>query len=56
MPIEIRELIIKTEVRTETGAFINSESEQEIYELKQQILNDCKRLISEVKKREKRRR
>lgn len=56
MPIEIRELIIKTEVRTEIGGQFNAQAEQELYELKQQILEDCKRLISEVKTRDKRRR
>ncbi|MEP2935620.1 MAG: DUF5908 family protein [Gilvibacter sp.] len=56
MPIEIRELVIKTEVRTETAGLSNDQTQQELYELKQQLLDDCKRLISEIKTREKRRR
>lgn len=47
MPIEIRELVIKTEIKNQpTQPSINPNS-QEIKALKQQIMDECLRLIKD---------
>lgn len=45
MPIEIRELIIKTEVRSEMPA-PSKPSERELDALRAKLLRECKRLMS----------
>lgn len=50
MPVEIRELIIKTEIRTVTDEF-SSLNENEFLVFKEEILETCKRMLTEgVKK------
>ncbi|WP_417237177.1 MULTISPECIES: DUF5908 family protein [Flavobacteriaceae] len=50
MPVEIRELIIKTEIRTETEKPTSLE-EQNFNVLKEELVEMCKRMLSEgVKK------
>ena len=51
MPVEIRELIIKTEVRTQTQAINSVEHSLDFSEMKKEILSSCKRMIQEHKKR-----
>jgi hypothetical protein len=51
MPIEIRELIIKTEIKNKpTRQSVNPDS-QEIKVLKQQIIDECLRLIKNKNQR-----
>ncbi|MFT5890105.1 MAG: hypothetical protein ACI9Y7_000194 [Dokdonia sp.] len=48
MPIEIRELIIKTEIRTTIDSNVTKEiQEEDISALKLQLLESCKRMISD---------
>lgn len=53
MPIEIRELIIKTEI-----ASVNSQQqglqEQDLGLLKKQLLEECKRMVMENTRKDKR--
>lgn len=51
MPIEIRELIIKTEISSRDKQAATSIKEEDIYFLKKQLLEECKRLISEKTKK-----
>lgn len=46
MPVEIRELVIKTEIRTETEKLTSFE-EQDFNVLKEELINICKRMLSE---------
>jgi hypothetical protein len=56
MPIEIRELIIKTEVSTTNRNNMAGINEQELDVLKKQLLDECKRIISgSVKKNNQKR-
>ena len=45
MPVEIRELVIKTEIRTRSnpGSILESD---EIKQLKQQIILECQRILA----------
>lgn len=51
MPIEIRELIIKTEISSTSGRHSGGVKEKELNLLKKQLLEECKRIISENTKR-----
>lgn len=53
MPIEIRELIIKTEIRTMSSDSTDRHSlhEDDFASLKMQLLESCKRMISEVNRK-----
>ena len=51
MPVEIRELVIKTEVRTQTEAMNSVERSLNLEDMKKEILSSCKRMIHEQKKR-----
>jgi hypothetical protein len=51
MPIEIRELIIRTEVRTNMGAHNPLIEEDDLSNLKDDILTACKRMILEKTKK-----
>ena len=45
MAIEIRELVIKTEIRSSESRSNNKKSPKELKDLKKEILKECKRLI-----------
>ncbi|WP_157849273.1 DUF5908 family protein [Flavobacterium sp. Root420] len=47
MPIEIRELIIKTEVVSINSKYSFGMKEKELSILRKQLLEECKRLIAE---------
>ncbi|WP_264537870.1 DUF5908 family protein [Flavobacterium sp. N1736] len=47
MPIEIRELIIKTEIVTTNTKNSSVVKEKELSLLRKQVLEECKRLIAE---------
>ncbi|PIF29793.1 hypothetical protein CLU81_0177 [Flavobacterium sp. 9] len=47
MPIEIRELIIKTEIVTTNAKNSAVAKERELSILRKQLLEECKRLIAE---------
>lgn len=51
MPIEIRELIIKTEIRTSDQKDQNSINKEDIANLKRYLLEECKRIITKDKRR-----
>lgn len=51
MPIEIRELIIKTEVRTANSVTSTAIRDHDLSMLKDQLLDSCKRMIQEQTKR-----
>lgn len=51
MPVEIREIIIKTEIVSGTREHSGSVKEKDINTLKKQLLEECKRLIAEQTKR-----
>lgn len=51
MPIEIRELIIKTEISSRNKVNDVSIKETEFYHLKKQLLEECKRMITEKTKK-----
>lgn len=55
MPIEIRELTIKTEIRTTMSDTTETKSisEEDFSVLKLQLLESCKRMISDVNRRVK---
>ena len=53
MPIEIRELIIKTEIAS-ANSHSTAVQEQDLSLLKKQLLEECKRIIVENTKRDKR--
>jgi len=53
MPIEIRELVIKTEIKT---VHENAHTKRNMFDtsaLKNEVLETCRRMISEAQKREK---
>ncbi|CAM1356304.1 DUF5908 family protein [Tenacibaculum halocynthiae] len=50
MPVEIRELIIKTEIKTEVDKR-SSLNDNEVYLLKEELVEMCKRMLSEEIKR-----
>ena len=47
MPIEIRELIIKTEIKSEHDTYKKYRGQNYIKDIKRQVLEECKKLISE---------
>ena len=51
MPVEIRELIIKTEVRSELQKRALDEDHEDLSELKHEIMMACKRMIQENTRR-----
>ena len=52
MPIEIRELIIKTEVRTTIDSTIeNDKKAEDFMAMKLELLESCKRMISDLNKK-----
>ncbi|MEM0577648.1 MULTISPECIES: DUF5908 family protein [Flavobacterium] len=51
MPIEIRELIIKTEISSRDNFKDSNAKEAEIQLLKKQLLEECKRMIAERTKK-----
>lgn len=53
MPIEIRELIIKTEIKTVHENLNSKRNAQDTSKLKEEVLETCRRMISEAQKREK---
>jgi hypothetical protein len=53
MPIEIRELVIKTEIKTVHENVNTKRAGYDISALKEELLDTCKRMISEGQKREK---
>ncbi|MEM6719505.1 MAG: DUF5908 family protein [Bacteroidota bacterium] len=53
MPIEIRELVIKTEIKTVHENLNTKRSAYDSSKLKNEVLESCRRMISEAQKREK---
>jgi len=51
MPIEIRELIIKTEISSATANSSGGVKEKDFQLLKKQLLEECRRIISENTKK-----
>jgi len=51
MPIEIRELIIKTEIINADQKYSPAIKEKDLVLLKKQLLQECKSLISESNKK-----
>ncbi len=51
MPIEIRELIIKTEIVVNDRNYLASIKEESLKQLKVQVLEECKKLIAERTKK-----
>jgi hypothetical protein len=51
MPIEIRELVIKTEISTGSGNQAKGIKEKEFALFKKQMFEECKRLISDQAKK-----
>lgn len=51
MPIEIREIIIKTEISTADRQTGGSIKESELSALKKQLFEECKRIIQESSKK-----
>jgi hypothetical protein len=51
MPIEIRELIIKTEISTNDGHYTGGIKEKDLNSFKRQLLKECKRVILDNAKR-----
>ncbi len=51
MPIEIRELIIKTEVRTTNSNTQNTLKSEDLSNLKGQLLEACKQMFAKENKR-----
>ncbi|CAM1367331.1 conserved hypothetical protein [Tenacibaculum sediminilitoris] len=50
MPVEIRELVIKTEIKTETDQ-PTSFDEQDFNVLREELIEICKRMLSEGSKK-----
>ncbi|MEO9531965.1 MAG: DUF5908 family protein [Crocinitomicaceae bacterium] len=46
MPVEIKEITIRTEVRTTASTNNVSMSEKELSKWKSQVLNECKKMIA----------
>jgi hypothetical protein len=56
MPIEIREITIKTDITTGNGNFSNGIKEKELSVLKSQVLEECKKMIlTNIKKTSRKR-
>lgn len=53
MPIEIRELVIKTEIKTVHENLNAKRTAYDTSKLKNEVLEACQRMISEAQKREK---
>ncbi len=53
MPIEIRELVIKTEIKTVHENLNAKRNSYDTSRLKNEVLESCRRMISEAQKREK---
>lgn len=53
MPIEIRELVIKTEIKTVHENVHTKRNMHDTSILKNEVLESCRRMISEAQKREK---
>ena len=53
MPIEIRELVIKTEIKSAMQSASASHQRQDMSRLRNELLETCKRMISESHKKEK---
>ena len=51
MPVEIREIIIKTEIASATREHSASVKEKDLSTLKKHLLEECKRMITEHTKR-----
>lgn len=51
MPVEIRELIIKTEISTADGNYASGMKEEDLYLLKKVLLEECKKMIIERTKK-----
>ena len=47
MPIEIRELIIKTEISTSAHQATQHHTLEDLDEMKKQIIEECKRMIKD---------
>ncbi|MCG8574691.1 MAG: DUF5908 family protein [Flavobacteriales bacterium] len=56
MPVEIKEITIRTEVRTSMSNGEGTVSEKELGQLKTQIVNECRKLISQNMNRKKHKR
>jgi len=53
MPIEIRELIIKTEISTSNRSRSETVTEEELNNIRVKLLEECKRMISAGYKRDR---
>ena len=53
MPVEIRELIIKTEIHSQSGSHTGGLSERHMRELKRELLNET---LNQIKRQEKNKR
>ncbi|MCH9659510.1 MAG: hypothetical protein K0U54_01220 [Bacteroidetes bacterium] len=51
MPIEIRELVIKTEIRSSQPSDMTEIPRDELRKIKKQLLQECKKLIIEHTRR-----
>lgn len=51
MPIEIRELIIKTEISAAGRSDPTAVKENDLHSLKKQLLAECKKMISDTGKK-----
>ena len=56
MPVEIKELIIKTEISSSTGNRLMGAKDKQLDKLRKQILEECKRIISSAAKKDTSRR
>lgn len=56
MPIEIREIVIKTEVRFNSENQKSNEHKEDIEQLRTQLLEECKRMLKDQSVRKKERR
>lgn len=52
MPIEIREIVIKTEISSTAQNNAGTIREKDLNMLKRQLLEECKRIISETSKKQ----
>jgi hypothetical protein len=52
MPIEIRELIIKTEISTGQRNGTNAIKDKDLNALKKQLLEECRRMLTETSKKQ----
>jgi|TARA_B110000977_G_scaffold199338_1_gene286420 hypothetical protein len=56
MPIEIREIVIKTEVRFNSENQKSNEYKEDFEELRAQLISECKRMLKDQSVRKKERR